>query len=128
MISNSDEALFGLACLLSSSSKGNREREAIATAAKLFDEYFKEFGGNVDEHDYDLELLLRCVDESSSRLILYIQQLPNQTRPIAELTERLYSTVSIAERWDLSDKSKYQSIAKIFAKNLKVLKEKKGNL
>ena len=125
MISSSDQALFGLACVLHSTATGNREREAIAIAARLFGEYFREFGREVDENNFDLELILRNIDESN-RLILYLQQLPNQTLPITELAERLASRVSSAELWDLDDVTKKQSVAKIFFKSLMEWKEKKA--
>lgn len=106
MISSSDEALYGLTCVLHSTAKDNRQKEAIAVAARFFSDYFKEFGKEVDEDNFDLELILRNMDESN-RLILYLQRLPNQTLPITNLTERLISRVSTAELWDIDDLAKH---------------------
>lgn len=93
MVSNCDQAVFGLACLLQTMAEGKQEKESIAIAAKQFSGYFQEFGSKVNENDFHMELILRNIDQPH-KLIFYLQQLPKQTLQVLRLTERLINSFS----------------------------------
>ena len=121
-ISISDQVIYGLTCVIEGNIMGEQEKEAIKIASRQFASYFKEFGQEVKDTNYKMDMVLRHFEEPD-KLIFYLQQLPRQTPSTQRLTERLSKNLFNPNLLHFDSLHRYELIEKLFKNALRKIRE-----